>query len=130
MPLAILERIRKQDAVYWSVRKNASGQIIVDNNGLPTFNAGVDMKVRWQDTTEAFTDPNGAQRNSKAIVFGGSLPGDTDFDWRGFLWLGTVATLPSGTSTTPRKVFRAAEIMRADKIPNINATRFVRKAFL
>src|SRR5687768_6462363 len=55
-------RIAKQDCVYWAPKG-------VDDFGNTQYEAPVDMKCRWEDVNELFTDNAGAERMSRSKVY-------------------------------------------------------------
>lgn len=117
--MSIITKMRKQDAVYWPPAK-------ADNFGRPAYGAPVDVKCRWDDVAENFIDPKSgtvAVSNSKVYV-------DRDVALDGWLWLGTVATIPGGPGTPPGDVDGALPVRKFEKNPNLKASEFLRTATL
>jgi hypothetical protein len=110
--------MRKQNGVYW-------GTPVSSGEGSYTYATPVDIKCRWQGTNVLFRNKDGDESVSKAVVFV-----DRDVEEGGWLWLGTVATLPTGASADPRLAPSSGVIRSFDKIPNLKAKEFLRKAIL
>jgi hypothetical protein len=107
-----------QTAVYW-------GNPVNDGQGGYTFDTGVDIDVRWEDTQEMFIDDKGRESVSRAVVFV-----SRDVVVGGYLYLGALADLASAEDGDPLAVSAAYEIRKFDKIPSVDATRFTRRAWL
>jgi hypothetical protein len=121
----LINDMLKATAVYWSPTKNAAGGTVTDPYNQITFNAPVEIKVFWIDTTEEFTTPNGEQRRAKSVVFA-----DRDVEVGGMMIRGLIADLPTGMANTPRKIQGIGTVQRFDKIPTLDYDQFVRKAYL
>lgn len=118
--MTILNRNLKQTAVYWA---DAS---VNDKFGNRTYTAPVEISVRWETRTEKFIGIDGREDISRAVVFFGQ-----DVDVGEFVFLGSLTDITSSIDeTNPKNVDNAFEIKRFDKIPNLKATDFERKAFL
>ncbi len=119
--MSIISRMRKQDAVYWSL--TAAG-IKYDTFGNPV-NAvqPIQIKCRWDGSQEEFLDSEGTKRMSQAVVFV-----DRDVDIGGYLFEGVVADLQN--QTDPRKNSEAFEIKAFKRTPNLKATEFLLTAFV
>jgi hypothetical protein len=98
-----MQHICTQTAVYW-----APGT--ADSHGEITFEAPVEINVRWEDSTERIATANGSQILCHAKVFV-----TAQYDKQGYLFLGTLADCSSNAD--PKTVDGAFEILRADKIP-------------
>ena len=103
-------RHMRQDATYW-------GPPTRDGLGGLTFPAPVAIKVRWQQKAETFTDAQGDERVSSAIVYP-AQPLETE----GWLYLGTTA------DADPRPI--AYEIKQSGFSPNLRATEQLNKVWL
>lgn len=101
--MRILDTMRRQKAVYW----DPAG---TDETGRKGYAAPVELRVRWEDVQEMFTDKNGSQSVSKAKVY----PGE-DLDLQGVLWHGALASLTS--TTDPFLNPGASEIRGWSKLP-------------
>lgn len=116
----------KQLAVYW-----APG--VADAFGEVTFASPVEVKVRWVDCLEAFTDLQGVSRLCKSKVYS-----EIDLQVKGVLWLSSysasatpgLALAALTSSANPFANPNAWEIQRFDKLPTLKATKFLRTAFL
>ena len=107
-----------QTAVYW-------GNPASDGYGGRTFDAGVEISVRWEDTQEMFVDDAGQESVSRAIVFVSQ-----DVKVGGYLHSGPLSDISSAEDVDPLTVSTAYEIRKFDKVPSIDATIFVRTAWL
>ena len=109
---ASIGRSLRQDATYWAYSST-------NKYGDPTFATPVDVTVRWEARNVVFTDKNGEQTHSKAIVYC-----MTSLAVDGYLYLGT------STATNPESVSGADRIRRVDATPDIRATTNLYKAYL
>jgi len=107
-----MEYSLRQTATYWGNPKTSGW-------GGETFDAPISISVRWHDRQILFVDYAGNEVKSKAIVLV-----DRDLDLGGFLYLGT------STNGDPGTVDGAMEIRAFYKTPSMQATQFVRKAWL
>ena len=115
--MSILVKMLKQKAVYWA----KSG---TDVYGSDSWSSAAEVSVRWEGKAQLYMDSKQVQRVSTAVVYVGS-----DVVEGGWLWQGTLLSLPSG-SVDPRKVVGAYEIKAFNKTPNLKCTAFLRCAFL
>jgi len=111
---------RKQDALWWSVP-------VADGRGGWTFTDAIEIQVWWMDSAQLFLDNDGEEKISKSIVFP-----DRDVVAGEYLYLGAESSLDSAQSisTNPTAVLGAFQIRQYSKIPNINTTKYLRKAWL
>lgn len=107
----------KQTAVYWGDPKN-------DGFGGRTFDAPVEISVRWEETSELFIDASGQEARSRAVVYVAQ-----DVDIGGYLYLASLDDLSSALEG-PMQIEKAYEIRGFAKIPSIKADKFMRKAWL
>lgn len=114
--MSLITRMLKQTAVYWS-------PATLDDFGQPTWNAGVEISVRWEDVTEEFMDADGNLTKSRAKVFVSQ-----DVVTKGVLMLGALESTVDDID--PKANSGAWEIRGFHKLPNIRATEFLRTAFL
>jgi|2_EtaG_2_1085320.scaffolds.fasta_scaffold00255_9 hypothetical protein len=114
--MSFLTSNHKQTIVYW-------GTPTKDKWGGRTFATPVEITGRWEDNQEVFIDGTGREAVSKAFVYIGQ-----DVDLEGYLYLGTLASISSAAS--PKAVDGAFEVRAFNKIPNLKATDFERKAIL
>lgn len=108
----------QQKAVYW-------GTPTSDGYGGFTYADPVEIAVRWTDSVSVITGADGEEIVSKAMVMTG-----IDVAEQGVLWLGTLAEVDSADEDDPTNLALAYVIKRFDKIPDLTATGFLRKAFL
>ena len=121
--MSYLTRNLSQTSVYWGNPRPDSG-----GGDIKAFDDGVEISSRWEIKKVLFKDVNGEERQSNAVVFV-----DRDVDIGGFLYLGDLDDLPSGTIDDPFDSTVSAdsqEILGFDKIPNLRATKFERIAYV
>lgn len=108
-----------QDAVYWSAPTP-------DGYGGYTFASPTAIKCRWDEKIELFTDAQGKEVTSKAIVLV-----TQDMQAEGYLYLGSLSELSPDQKTNPKLINGAYIIRRFDKTPMIKSTtEFVRTVYL
>jgi len=108
----------KQDVVYWGAPTN-------DGYGGSSYAAPVEIKARWEQRSESFTDPTGEEKQSTAVVYV-----DRVVALGGLLYLGTLADLSSAEESDPLALEDAHEIKMVRFIPNHDATQHFREALL
>lgn len=106
--MSLLDRMRRQWAVYWAY----TGQ---DRNGKDTYDEPIPIKVRWEDRTEQDFLPSGQQVIVKSTVYV-----DRTMSLGGVLWLGLLVDAP----TTPPehqkiRIFREIPKLRGNKVLRI-----------
>jgi len=123
--LKFIESVCVQPAVYW-------GNPEPDGYGGMTYSDPVEIKVRWDDTTEIVTDKDGKERVSKA-----ELLVTDDLSTEGIVWLGSKEQLLEETGESqfenilPTMISNTYEIIRFDRIPLFRSKdEFVKKAYL
>jgi len=114
--MSVIKMIRKranQTAVYW-------GNPVNDGRGKYTFDAPVEVLVRWEDEIENFAkdsrsririDKDGREYRTNAIAYSVDPPA-SGWQLDGYLYLGTIASLNG--ETDPYKVDEAYEIKQID----------------
>jgi len=115
--MRIIKSMLKQTAVYW-------GNPVMDGYGKYTFDAAVELRVRWEDKQELFIDPQGDEVLSMSIVYVIS-----DVDIGGYLYLGIETDLDSN-HTDPQIISGAFKIKQFGKLPTLSATQHLRQAWL
>lgn len=108
----------KQTAVYWGT-PTASGR------GGYTYADPEERTVRWEDKQELFTNAQGQQELSRAVIYDGA----NDYDVGGYLYLGEEDDLDS-SHDDPETISGAYRIKAVAKTPNVGATEFLRKIWL
>jgi hypothetical protein len=83
---------RRQTAVYW-------GSPQPDGYGGWTFDAAIELTVRWEDRVRLYIDQQGREQQSRATVFP-----DRELDEGGYLYLGTLDSLTAGQRADPLTV--------------------------
>jgi hypothetical protein len=114
----MLTRRCAQTAVYW-------GTPTEDNYGGKTFAAPVEIACRWVDKSEIIASTTGQELVSRAMVH--VLQ---DLDEQGYLYLGTLADLSATEEANPKIVTGAFEIKQFHKVPSLDGSVYVRKAYL
>ena len=107
-----------QTAVYW-------GSPTSDGITGRTFDAAIEVDVRWEERQELFIDSQGQERRSRAVVFI-----DHDMVLGGYLFLGDLDDLSSSEEADPFEIDEAYEILSYKKIPDLDGTGFVRQVWL
>lgn len=112
-----LARNLKQTAVYWATPTP-------DGYGGFTFDDPVEISCRWEQTHKLFIDPLGEERLSESEVFVGQ-----DVGLGGYLYLGGLDDLDS-TIISPQDVSGSKKIQQFDKLPDLRAVGYLRRAWL
>jgi len=114
--MSLIKKMRKQSAVYWP-------KVGIDDQGNTKFGPPIQIKCRWEDVHEEFTDLVGVVKvsNSKVYV-------DRDTNEGGVLWQGTLSQLDS--QTDPFKQKKAYVIQSFSRLPNLKAKEFLLTATL
>lgn len=116
----ILDTMRTQGAVYWDTAGT-------DRYGNPTYSEPIDIRVRWDDTTELIRNKNNDQIASRArVAFDEALRDRVNEE--GVMRRGTVAQLVDATK--PFANSGAMEIQRVDVIPTLDGDEFYCVAYL
>lgn len=102
----------KQVATYW-------GSPVQDVFGGFTFAAPVTIRCRWEEKIELFTNREGNEQRSHAIVYLLSAVHEG-----GYLYLGT------SVATDPTTLSDARMIQRADSVPDLRGLNQEHKAYL
>ncbi len=123
--MGIIDRSRKQQAVWWPLKSAESAANDYDRFGQPQSADPVQLDdlVRWEDVTEEFIAADGTQQLSRARVTVGRdmQPGDV-------IMLGVIADITN--STHPKENVGAWEIRRFEKLPNLKNTEQLRTVLL
>lgn len=111
------KRFLKQDAVLWNYAGN-------DPFGKPKYDPPVEIKCRWEETSETFLGSKSTETQvSKAVVMV-----DRDVKELDVLWLGTLSLLVDPSK--PFKQDKAYAVQKFEKIPDRKARKFLRTAYL
>ena len=119
-----ISRMCNQTVVYW-------GSPLNDGYGGKVFANPVEIQCHWEDVLQTVRKAQGEEIMSKSVVY--PLQ---DLDEEGWLFLGTLDDLYDlaessfGAISNPLKFDGAYEIKRFDKLSNLKATEYVRKAYL
>lgn len=114
--MQILNRMRKQYAVYWAPKA-------ADRAGIAGFEDPVEVRVRWEDALGELVTPTGQPTLSKTVVY---MPYAAKVG--GYLWLGALEDLESAEE--PTKNTGAYTITDIKTIPTLNAKQFLYMAIL
>lgn len=106
-----------QTAVYWS-SPSASGY------GGYTYSTPSEIDCRWEKKQILYIDINGQEKLSNAIVYV-----NQDLDVNGYLYLGEEADLDS-SHDNPQIIDNVFRIEAFKKVPNIQGSQYLRKAYL
>ena len=108
-----------QDIVYW-------GTPTENGYGGKTFAEPIEIKGRWEDKNQFFTDYTGSQISSRSIVY--VLQ---HLDEEGVLYLGTLDDLDSAQEDDPMTIEGACTIKKFEASPVLGSTvQFAYKAWL
>ena len=114
--MGIITRMLKQTAVYWPFES-------VNQFGKKVVGDPVEIDVRWEDASEEFLDSGGERQMSNAVVYV-----DRDIVLGGILMLGVITDITDDVDIKENE--GAWEIRKFEKLPNLKATEFLRKAYL
>ena len=115
MNARVLKRMMKQKAVYWAAPVN-------DGYGGFAYDVPVEIDCRWEEKQEKFTDINGEDHLSQAVIYVNS-----DVIIGGQLSLMLLADLSSSSMPEDNDGF---EIKAFSKVPGLKADSFLRKIWL
>ena len=121
--MRILTKMLKQTCVYWEPASADSGGDDFDDYGQPIVTDPVELGCRWEDTNEEFTAPDGTRRVCRAKV-----DVESDVKVGGILMLGEIADITD--SVDIKENDGAWEIRKFDKLPTLDATKFLRTCYL
>jgi hypothetical protein len=112
--MGILDRMRKQYAVYW-------GPPVEDGAGGHTYPAPVELRVRWENVDGEVVDPRTHETTNNSSVYVG-----TDVAINGYMRLCRLADVD--ITASPENIEGAHRITGFSKIPNLRASDFLRMA--
>lgn len=121
MSFAIIEKVLKQDAIYWAPAS------VADGRGDRSFDAPVAIRCRWDGTNEERMDNKGVR-----FITTASVMVDRDVVAGGVLRQGTLDDYNNagGDPTEPLAVRGCALIRNFAKTPTLKADKYVRTAFV
>lgn len=108
----MITRAYTQTATYW-------GSPTSDGTGGQSYDAPVELKVRWEERQEEFLTAEGETEVSNAIVWTSQ-----DVDILGYLFLG------ASVAVDPTRVTGAFRILAVRSIPSLRGSQSERRAFL
>ncbi len=114
--MGILSKTLNDTAVHWKNPVN-------DGRGKFTFDAAVEISVRWEFKQEKFMDADGEEKISHSVIFY-----DADVNLGEYLFLGALVDLDS--SQLPDKQAGAFRIQQWMKIPDLFNKDIVRQIWL
>jgi hypothetical protein len=116
----VVKKFAVQTAMYWANPVN-------DGDGNKTYDAPVDILVRWDDKTQVVINSSGKEKVSKAEILTNEEMQELEF-----LYLGALADFPSGQDlSNPKTIEGSYQIIVKSKIPFVRKTdEFVRTYFL
>lgn len=106
----------KQTAVLWT-------KTTLKATGYTNYNAGVEIKVRWESKRELFVNEAGEDQFSRAIVY---MMGTQSISVDDKLYLGTLASLPTGADTKPNLEVSAYPVIAIDTDPSLKNTQSIK----
>lgn len=110
--MTLASKAYNQKATYWA-------NPVQGGFGGITFDAPVILDVRWEDKVEVFTNADGSEQRSRAVVFT-----HMDLDLGGYLMRG------ESVAADPITVSGAMEIQRSDEIPDLRHLHVTYRSFL
>lgn len=116
MGMRIIDTMRTSTAVVWS-------KASPDGYGKTSFGNPKEIIVRWQNKMEIFRNDAGQDEVSEAQVF----PGE-DLSNGDYLFEGELSDLAQSQKNNPQAI--AYKIRAWAKIPTLDGTQYVRKAYL
>jgi hypothetical protein len=116
--LRAIARAARQKAVYWGNPQN-------DGTGGKTFDAPVELDVRWEQRQDLFTDAAGLEIRSRAVVY--SLQ---DLTLDAVLYLGELDDLTAEEQVDPQIVADAFPVRAVEKVPGLRARSYTRRVWL
>lgn len=114
--MSLIKRMRKRYAAYWPPLKP-------DADGNPRYGTPIELRCRWEQTSEDYIDPEGVRQFNNAKVFV-----DRDLVSGGLLCLGRLDAILYPTQ--PFKNEGVGEITKVDKLPNLRNTEELITVFL
>lgn len=121
--MSIIRTMRKQKAVYWAPLQNPRGHDQYTDDGRRKYDDPVEIRCRWENQRVEVLNENSEKVQVDATVYV-----DRDVAVGGKLRLGALSTLEfEGPPDENTEVY---EIKRFEKMPNLRATEFLRKAFV
>lgn len=121
--MGIITTMRRQRAVYWAPTTSPDGDVQYNEQGRIKYEAGVEIRCRWEPSNEQFIAADGSTRLGSAKVYV-----DRDVLVGGFLRLGALATVDF--LNDPLENDSVLEIRRFDKTPNLRVTEYLRTCML
>lgn len=122
--MSLIKRMLRDVCVLWK----RDG---VDEYGAFRWTAPVEIKCRWEeieqvavnrkDSAAGIQDMPKESPASLVYVDRDLSPGD-------ILWYGKLADVPAGTD--PATLYKASEVKRFDKLPDMRIREYLRKAYL
>jgi len=121
--MSLITRMLKMTAVYWSTQSIESGGLAHDDYGQPLWSSPIEIKCRWEETTEEFISSNGTRQVSSVKVYV-----DRDMKEGEILMLGALIDVVD--ENNPRSNQGAYEIKRFEKTPNLKITEYLRVVYI
>lgn len=120
MAIRLLDKMRRQVAVYWAPNGT-------DDNGNPVWASPAELRVRWEDVAENFVGPSGETRVSRSKVYVGESDPVAE---GGVFWLGALAAVSGPGLTNPFTLAHAYQISVLQRIPTLDAKQTLVVAIL
>jgi len=110
--ISFIEKVCVQTAVYWAPATK-------DGYNQTAFSTGVDVLVRWDDSTEKITNSRGKEIVSNAELM---VPQSYGVEDEGYFYLGSLADLSAEQQANPKKVNESYPIQKIEKNPLFKST--------
>lgn len=108
----------KDTAVYWEYTG-------MDGFSKPSFAAGTELKVRWEDRQEIFVSQYGSELVSRAIIHvPQTIPTES------FFYFGTLSDLTDSQKADPRLVPTAFAVKAYRRLTDLKSHNTLRKVYL
>lgn len=113
-------RLLRQTVVYWETDST-------DVFGNTSWEAGIEIKARWEEQAEDVLNADGENVVSKAVVY---VDGDQDIVMDGVMFLGVKSSLTTAQIPDPDRVANAYRIIAVRNSPELRNRRSLKKLWL
>lgn len=105
-----------QIAVLWT-------KTTIKATGYTNYNAGIEISVRWESKRELVVNEASEDQFSRAIVY---MVGTQSISVDDKLYLGTLASLPTGADINPNLEVNAYPVIAIDTDPSLKNTQSIK----
>jgi len=107
-------------AVHWA-------KSTLQGSGYTSYSTGVEISARWDLVRKLFTNANNEDQMSKAFVY---MDGTTGISVDDKLYLGTLASLPSGADVNPNLERTAYRVAAVEDSASLSGSQSIKTAKL